>query len=97
MWVGGILQHDLCLELYEVGLVFLDVLAELVGSVFPCEGVGVVAVGQQHDLHVHAFLQQHVGTAQCRLDACGVAVVEQHDVLREAVEQVYLVFGECGA
>ncbi len=85
------------LELYEVRLVVLDVLSELLCRVLLGEGVGVVAVGQQHHFDVHAVLEEHVRTSQCRLDAGGVAVVEQYDVLREAVQYAYLVLGECRA
>ena len=75
-------------------MVFHDILSELISSMFASEGIGIVAIRQEHHFHVHALLKQHIGTPQCRLYACLVAIVEQHDVLGEAVQEVNLMFGE---
>ena len=72
----------------------LDELAELGAVVLPGEGVGVFAVGQEADLDVHPLLQQHVDAAQGGLDAGGVAVIEDGEVVGEAVYQLDLVGGQ---
>ena len=56
-----------------------------------CEGVGVFAIGQEHDLDAEAFLQQKVNTAQGRLDPRGIAVVEHGDGRGEATDKAYLI------
>ena len=88
--VGGVLHQQLGLELDEVGLVVGDELQEVFGRVRLGERVGVFAVGQQDDLDVHAFGQNHVDAAQRRLDAGRVAVVEHRHVLGEAADELYL-------
>ena len=62
-----------------------DVLAEFVGVVSAGKAVGIFAIGQQHHLHVHPLLQQHVDAAKRGVDAGAVAVVENGDVRREAM------------
>ena len=52
-----------CLELDEVCLVRFDIVAELLRRVLLRETVGVVAVRQQQNLHVHTLGQQHVDAA----------------------------------
>ena len=74
---------------------FLDILAEFVSCVLARKRVGVITVRQEHHLHVHAFAKQHVGTAQGSLDAGIVTIVKQHYVLRETVQQVYLMLRKC--
>ena len=64
---------------------------------FAAERVRIVTVGQQQNFDIHSLCQQHVGTAHGGMDACLVAVVEQHDVLREAPQQLDLVDGKGGA
>ena len=56
-----------------------------------CEGVGVFAIGQEHDLDAEAFLQQKVNTAQGGLDPRGIAVVEHGDGRGEATDKAYLI------
>ena len=72
----------------------LDVLAEIAGRMLAGEGIGVVAIGQQQHPEVHAFGQQHVGTAKGGVDACRVAVIKQDDVRSEPVQDVDLVDGK---
>ncbi len=57
----------------------------------PGERIGVLGLGQQHDAHVHALLEDHVDTAQRRMDTRRIAVVDDRDVLRKAVQQAYLL------
>ena len=92
--VAAVGKQQVCLEADEVRLVLVDVLLELLGRVLAGEAVGVVAVGQQQHLDVHALAQQHVNAAQAGLDARHVAVVEHRDVLREAVNEAYLSLRE---
>ena len=92
--VALVLQQQVGLELNEVGLVFLDVFPEVAGGVFSGEGVGVVAIGQEQNLEVHALAEEHVGASECGMDAGSVAVVEQDDVGGEAMQDVDLVDGE---
>ena len=90
-----IAQKEVGLEDNEVGLVCLDILAELGGIVLTRKTVGVVAVGQKKYLDVHALGKEHVGSAECGMDAGTVAVVKQCDVGCESVEKAYLRFVEC--
>ena len=92
--VAFVLQQQVGLELYEVALMFLQILAEVAGRMLAGKRVRVVAVGQQQHLQVHALAEQHVRAAQGSVDAGSVAVVKQYDVRREAVQDVYLVCGE---
>ncbi len=71
-----VLQHQFGLELYEVRLVGLDILFELLGGMFACKRVGIVAVGQQQHLDVHTLCQQHVRSSHSSVDTGFVAVVE---------------------
>ena len=61
----------------------------------PGKRVGVVAVGQQQHLDVHALLEQHIRTAHRRMDTSLVTIVEQRDVLCKPSEQFNLIHGEC--
>ena len=83
------------LELYEVCLVFLDIFSEVACRMTACKTVGVIAVGQQEYLHIHLFLQKHVGTSQGSMHTCRIAVIEQHDIVGETVQEPYLVHTEC--
>ena len=49
------------------------------------ERVGVVTIGQQQYLDVHALLQQHVGTTHGCMNTSLITIVEQHDIGGEAV------------
>ena len=46
----------------EVRLVLIQIGLQLGIAVATCEGVGVFAIGQEHDLDAEAFLQQEVNT-----------------------------------
>ena len=85
------------LELEEVHLMLLHIAPEVLGIVLACKTVGVVAVGQKQDFHVHACRQKHVRASLGGMYAGIVAVVEQGDVVGETVQQVYLLLGKCGA
>ena len=61
------------------------------------EAVGVLALGEEHHLHMQALLQHQVDAAQAGLDAGGVAVVEDGDVRGVALDQPHLLHGEAGA
>ena len=61
------------------------------------EGVGVVPVRQQHHADVHPLGQHHRDAAQGGVDARGVAVVHDGDVLRELLDQAHLLHRERGA
>ena len=76
---------------------FLQVLLIFRGCVLAGKAVGVVAVGQQQQLHAHALGQQHIDTALRRLDTCGIAVVDDHYILREAMDGADLLVGQCRA
>ena len=95
--VAFVAQQEVGLKLYEVGLMLLDVLTEIAGSVLAGEGVGVLTVGQQQHFQVHAFSEQHIGTAQGSMDAGLIAIVEQDDVRREAMQDANLMIRECRA
>ena len=73
--VALVAEQQVGLELDEVGLVVLDILAEVGGRMLAGERVGIFAVGQQQHLQVHALAEQHVGTAQGGMNACRVAVI----------------------
>ena len=92
--VGHPLEQQVGLELYEVGLVGLYILAELLRRVLAGKAVGVVAVGQQQHLHVHPLGQQHVNAPHRGMYARRVAVVQHRYVARKAAYQAYLPRGE---
>ena len=92
--VGNSLEQQVCLELDEVCLMRFDIVAELLRRVLLRETVGVVAVWQQQNLHVHALGQQHVDATDRGVYAGGVAVVKHRYVVCEAVYQAYLSRGE---
>ena len=92
--VALILEQQVGLELYEVGLVLLDIFSEVLGRMFPGKAVGVVVIGQQQDAQVHPLGKQHVGASDSGVNACRVAIVEQGDVVGEPVEQMDLRQGE---
>ena len=69
----------------------LDILSELLCRMLAGKRVGIVAIGQHQHLDIHTLGQQHVSTTNGSMNARLVAVVEQHDVLREAVQQLHLM------
>ena len=85
-----LVKQQVGLEFYEIDLVTLDVLLHLLGRVALCVAVGVLALGQQHYVYVHALLKQHVDTAYRCLYSGLVAVVQQGYVAGEAVDELYL-------
>lgn len=60
---AGLFGKDLRFEEDEVRGVVGQVVLEFAVAVFFREGVGVFAVGEQADAHVHALFEQHVDTA----------------------------------
>ena len=75
---------------FEIGLIlFCRMLA--------CEAVGVVAVGQEEQLHVYSFSQKHVYTSLRGLDSSRVTIVDHSYVSGETVNGVNLFVGECRA
>ena len=54
-WVVDTTKHDIRLKPYEVTLVGLDILSELLSRVLARKTVGVVAVGQQQHFHIHSL------------------------------------------
>ncbi len=86
-----LLHQQLRLEGDEIDLVGLDVLLHLGGAVRTGERVGILGFGQQHDAHVHPLGQDHVDAADRGVDARRIAVVDDRDVLREAVQQTDLL------
>ena len=91
----GIALHllviEVDLEVDEVRLVLIQIGLELGIAVATCEGVGVLAIGQEHDLDAEAFLQQKVNTAQGSLDPRSITVVEHSDGRGEATDKAYLI------
>ena len=59
------------------------------------KAVRVVTVGQKADLDVHAFLQQHVDTADAGFDAGSVTVIKYSYIVCKPMNQSYLVGGQC--
>ena len=86
-----LLVIEVDLEVDEVRLVLIQIGLQLGIAVAACEGVGVLAIGQEHDLDAEAFLQQKVNTAQGSLDPRGIAVVEHGDGRGEATDKAYLI------
>ena len=62
-----------------------------------CEGIGILPVRKQHDLHVEPFGEEQVDAAQGGVDTGAVAVVHDGGVLGELVYQPYLLHREGGA
>ena len=59
------------------------------------KAVGVVSIGEQTYLDVHAFFQQHVNTAYAGLDSGSVTVIQYRNVIGKTMNQSYLVGGQC--
>ena len=85
------MQQHVSLKLYKVLLVVVDILFELLHRVLACKTVGVIAVGQHQHLYVHTLGKQHVGTTHCRMDTGLITVVEQHDIVGELPQLLYLI------
>ena len=64
---------------------------------FPGKTVGIFVFRKKQYFHVHAFSQKHVGATEGSMNACGITVVEEHNVLRESVKGANLVDAECCA
>ena len=95
--VAFVAQQQVGLELYEVGLMFFDILTEVGCRMFARERVGIVAIRQEQHFKVHSLREQHVGSTHSRMDASRITVVQQSDIGREAMEYVYLMNRECRA
>ena len=67
-------------------MVFLYVVPEIRCRMGAGEAVRVIAVRQKQYLYVHALCQKHVRSSQGRVYAGLIAIIEQHDVVGEAVE-----------
>ena len=70
----------------------LNIVLELLRGMLAGKGVGVIAIGQEQHLDIHTLLQQHIGTTHSGMDTSLIAIVKQHDVLREASQQLNLVY-----
>ena len=88
--VARIFAQQRRLETDEIRLVFLDITDELRRVVVLCVTVRVLAVRQQHHLHVEALFQEHVYTSQRRVNTGRIAVIQHRDITREALDQSYL-------
>ena len=93
--ITRVLAQQRRLEADEVRLIFLYVADKFRRIVALCVAVGVFAVGQQHHLHVKALLEEHVDTAQRRVDTRRIAVVQHGDITREALDKPYLGLRQC--
>ena len=90
-------QCQIGLELEKVHLMLFHIAAEVLGIVLAGKTVGVVPVGQEQYLHVHACRQKHVRTSLGCMYAGIVTVVKQGDVVGKAVQEMYLLLGQGGA
>ena len=90
-----ILHQQLGLEANKVMLVTLQECFQVRGVVTFSKAVWVFSLGQQYDAHINTLLEHHIYTAQRSFNACFVAIVEQYDILRKAVNEAYLVNGQC--
>ena len=60
------------------------------------EGIRVLPVRKQHDLHVHTFRKHHRYAAQGSVDAGRITVIHYGDVGCELVDEAYLLHGKRG-
>ena len=81
-----ILQHQLGLKLDEIRLVGLNIVLKLLRGMLAGKRIGVIAIGQQQHLDIHALLQQHICSAHGSMDTSLVAIIEQHDIGRESAQ-----------
>ena len=68
----------------------VNIFLEICCAAALCKAVGVLIIGQEQHLYVHALGQQHVNTAQRCLDARLVTVIEYGYVVGETVYQTNL-------
>ena len=59
-----------------------------------CKTIRVVTVRKEQHLDIHSLREKHIRASQCSLNTCGIAVVEQHDITRKAMEEMYLMLGK---
>ncbi len=85
------------LEHEEVLRVALQVFRHFGTAVALREAVRILALGEGDHLHVEAFLQHEVDPAQACLHARRIAIVEDGDHRRVALDQAHLLLGEAGA
>ena len=89
--VGHAFQQQVGLKLDEVRLVLFYICLKLIGCMFLAKRVGIVTIGQHQYLDIHALGQQHVRSAHGRMDTSLVAIVQQHDILCETMQQPNLM------
>ena len=89
--VCDVLYRESALEGNEVGLVLLDIAFQFLRRMLACKRVGVVAIRQQQHLDVHPLLQEHVRASHGSMDTSLITIIQQSDIIGEAVEHVYLI------
>ena len=89
--VCDVLYCQSALEGDEVGLVLLDIALQFLRRVFACKRVGVVTIRQQQHLDIHTIFQEHIRTSHSRMDTSLITIIQQGDVIREAVQHMDLV------
>ena len=58
------------------------------------ERVWVVSVRENQHFDIHSVSQQHVCSTHGGLYACGITVIQEHDIACQTMEHVYLKFRE---
>ena len=89
--VGDPTQHQIGLKLNEVYLMILDIFSEVRRRMVAGKAIRVVAIRQEEHLYVHLLLQQHIGSSQCSVHTGIIAIIKEHDVAGESMEQPNLV------
>jgi len=95
--VAHVLHQQGGLEDEEVLCVAREVIADLAAAVFLGVAVRILALGEGDDLHVEALLQDEVDAAQAGLHARRIAIVEDGDDGRVALDEAHLLLREAGA
>ena len=90
--VAAIGEQEVGLKTDEIHLMAIDVFLKLLSGMLAGEAVGVVAVWQEEHLDFHSFAKKHVDAAQAGLYAGHVAIIEDGDIVGEAVNQPDLSF-----
>ena len=76
-----VVEQQAGLEQDEILGVRFDEINRRTAAVLTRVGIGIVAVGEEDDLHVQSFFEDQIDPAQRGLDARRVAVVQDGDVL----------------
>ena len=92
-----IAQQEVDLELDEIDLVAVYVCLILLGVMLAGKAIGVVAIGEEEDADIHPLGQKHIYTSEAGLDTRGIAIVENRDIIGEAVDEANLAGSERGA